>query len=412
MESIPARSQEVELGSSCRRVERKNVTDPYSGREQTKAKHFILKRYLQALAFKVLTFSDVTYVDGFSGPWETKTGNFSDSSFMIAISVLQDAQKQILERRGNRRRIRCFFSEYSAEAFAQLQEAVAPFHKPEEGFEIKTYCGKFEDAVSELQAFIGTSFPLIFIDPTGWTGYPFNKIRPLFVRPKCEVLINFMYEFVNRFAYSDDEAIIASLDPILGGPGWRDRLDPNLSRGLAVEKLFRETLKSAGNFDFVISTRIDKATAERPHFFITYGTKSPDGLKTFRQTEYEALREHVKNRANAKEKKREERSNTVDLFAGHQAQVQEATIDEIVDEQKALASADLIATLSLYGPLNFSSVVAGLLQAYMLRETNVKDICVDLVKAGTIENTWGGGNRKPHDENLIKLKIKIRQAET
>lgn len=39
--------------------------DPYDGREQTKAKHFILKRYLQALAFKVLTFSDITYVDGY-----------------------------------------------------------------------------------------------------------------------------------------------------------------------------------------------------------------------------------------------------------------------------------------------------------------------------------------------------------
>ena len=146
------------------------MTDPYSGREQTKAKHFILKRYLQALAFKVLTFSDITYVDGFSGPWETKTENFSDTSFMIAISVLRDAQKQILERMSHRRRIRCFFSESNAEAFAQLQEAVAPFHKPEEGFEIKTYRGKFEDAVSEIQAFIGTSFPLIFIDPTGWTG--------------------------------------------------------------------------------------------------------------------------------------------------------------------------------------------------------------------------------------------------
>ena len=94
------------------------MTDPYSGREQTKAKHFILKRYLQALAFKVLTFSDVTYVDGFSGPWETKTENFGDSSFMIAISVLQDAQKQIFERRGIRRQIRCFFSEKEPEVFA------------------------------------------------------------------------------------------------------------------------------------------------------------------------------------------------------------------------------------------------------------------------------------------------------
>jgi three-Cys-motif partner protein len=242
------------------------VTDPYSGREQTKAKHFILRRYLQALAFKVLTFSDITYVDGFSGPWETKAGDFSDSSFMIAISVLHDAQKRLLERMGQRRRIRCFFSESNAEAFVLLQEAIAPFHKPDEGFEIKTYCGKFEDAVSEIQGFIGTSFPLIFIDPTGWSGYPFSTIKPLFARPKCEVLINFMYEFINRFAHSDDESIIASLNPILGGSGWRDRLDGTLPRGLAVEKLFRETLKSAGNFDFVVSTRIDKATAERPHF--------------------------------------------------------------------------------------------------------------------------------------------------
>jgi three-Cys-motif partner protein len=113
-----------------------NITDAYSGREQTKAKHFILKRYLQALAFKVLTFSDIAYVDGFSGPWETKTEDFSDSSFMIAISVLQDAQKQILER-GQPRRIRCFFSESNPKAFAQLNEAVTAFHSSENGFEIK-----------------------------------------------------------------------------------------------------------------------------------------------------------------------------------------------------------------------------------------------------------------------------------
>jgi hypothetical protein len=37
------------------------MADPYLDREQTKAKHFILRRYLQALAFKVLGFSDITY---------------------------------------------------------------------------------------------------------------------------------------------------------------------------------------------------------------------------------------------------------------------------------------------------------------------------------------------------------------
>ena len=152
------------------------MTDPYSGREATKAKHYILKSYLQELAFKVLTFQDITYVDGFSGPWKTKTDDFSDSSFIIAISVLLDAQKQYLDRSGIRRQVR-FFSENDPDRFQNLEKAVKPFQSPAEAFEIKTYFGDFEDAVREIQAFIGSSFPLIFIGPTGWTGYPFDKIK-------------------------------------------------------------------------------------------------------------------------------------------------------------------------------------------------------------------------------------------
>jgi len=93
---------------------------------------------------------------------------------------------------------------------------------------------------------------LIFIDPTGWTGYSFNKIGALFDRPKYEVLINFMYDFVNRAASMSDAKTISSLDP----------------RGRAVEKLFRDNLATVGNFDFVVSTKIDRPTADRPHFFI------------------------------------------------------------------------------------------------------------------------------------------------
>lgn len=379
------------------------MTDPYLDREQTRAKHFILKSYLQALAFKVLTFSDITYVDGFSGPWQSKTENFSDSSFMIAIGVLMDAQRQIASRGNGRRRIKCFFSESDPDAYVQLESAVAEYHQPLDGFEIKTYEGKFEDAVSEIQSFIGTSFPLIFIDPTGWTGYPFDKIKPLFAHRKCEVLINFMYDFINRFVYSDDPDIVESMNPILGGPGWPTRLDASLPRGLAVENLFRETLKATGRFEFVVSTKIDKATSERPHFFIAYGTKSADGLKTFRQTEYDALRKHAKNRATAIERKRERRTNVVDMFADYEAEVKEATIDEIVADQKSLAKNQLLEVLTDGSPIRFSSVVTALLEPFMLRETNVKDLCVELAKAGKIENTWGNGNRKPQDESAIKL---------
>ena len=381
------------------------MTDPYSGREQTKAKHFILKRYLQALAFKVLRFYDITYVDAFSGPWETKTEDFLDSSFMIAISVLKDAQQNVQLQTERRPNIRCFFSENNRQAYTKLAAAIAPIHKPEENFEIKTYFGEFENAISEIQTFISSSFPLIFIDPTGWKGYSFNKIGPLFSRPKCEVLINFMYDFVNRAASMSDTKTISSLDPILGGPGWETRLDPSLPRGRAVEKLFRDNLAIVGNFGFVVSTKIDRPTADRPHFFIAYGTKSRDGLKAFRETEYNVLKLNARDRADAKERKRESRSGSSDLFSGLDADVQETTIDEIVEEQKTLASQDVLNILREFGPISFSGLWEIILQAYMLRVTNVKDICVDLAKSGAIEQPWGGGTRKPRDQDAIKLKL-------
>lgn len=83
-----------------------------------------------------------------------------------------------------------------------------------------------------------------------------------------------------------------------------------------MEKLFRETLKAAGEFTYVVSTKIDKNTADRPHFFLAYGTKSRAGLKAFLQTEYDALKSHARNRANAKEKRNEERASMGGVISG------------------------------------------------------------------------------------------------
>jgi len=379
------------------------VTDPYEDREQTRAKHFLLRSYLQALAFKILRFSDLTYVDGFSGPWKTQTEDFRDSSFMIAISALKDAQQKIFETTKRRRRVRCFFSENDPAAFAKLQAAVSPYDRPQEGFEIKTYCGEFEDAVSEIKDFVGPSFALIFIDPTGWTGYPFEKIKTLFAPRLCEVLINFMYSFVSRFVDAEDEDIIDSLNPILGGPGWRERLDPTLRRGDALVKLFRDTLKSAGNFAHVVATKIDKATEDRPHFFMAYGTKDYAGLKTFRDNEYKALRQHAINRAGAKERKKESKTGSKDLFAEHEAERQEAGIEDRVKEDMIRCVPLIIDLLRQAGSLKFEQIASKVMENFMLRETNVKDILLALANDEKIENSWGGGNRKPKEGDTIRL---------
>jgi three-Cys-motif partner protein len=377
----------------------------YVDREQTEAKHFILRRYLQELAFKVLHSWDIAYVDGFSGPWESKAADLSDTSFKIALGVLKDAQAKIAAQTGVRRTVRCFFSEKDPKAYEQMAAAVAPFHRPTEGFEVATFRGEFVDAVEEIRRFVGRSFPLIFIDPTGWTEYPFTKIAPLFLPSKCEVLINFMYGHISRFVKHPDDKIIASLDPILGGPGWQSRLDPTMKPGPAVEKLFRETLKEAGKFGYVVSTKVDKSTQDRPHFFIAYATRDRAGLKAFRETEYQALRHHARARSAAMTRKRETKTRSGELFADFDADYREGSIDDIVAEQKQLAKERLLKLLEEARSLSFKLIVDTLLQAFMLRETNVKDVCRELWREGKIENTWGGGSRKPTDDTPIRLAI-------
>ncbi len=380
------------------------MTECYKGREQTQAKHFILRRYLQTLTFKLLEggLPELTYVDGFSGPWKSRTPDYSDTSFMIAIGVLKDAHQKYREK-GTPKVIKCFFVEADPDAYKQLQEAVAKYHDPANGFHVATFEGRFEDAVPHIMRFIGRSFSLVFIDPTGWTGYSYQAIAPILRHVPGEVLINLMYDHINRFAACNDPTIIETLDPILGGPNWASRLDPALPRGPAVEKLFRSVLKAEGNFDYVLSTRIDKSTADRPHFFIVYGTRSTHGVKTFRDVEYPALRGHEKRRVEAKQQKKTDKTGQANMFAGIEMP-DECAIDWIVKASREEAEKWVPSFLAAHGTVTFDKLWVAMLQEFMLRVTDAKDICVRLATRGVIVDTWSGdGKRKPHDHHLIAL---------
>ena len=62
----------------------------YEGREQSLVKHLILRRYLRRFAFIIGShWSSITYVDCFSGPWRSRSDQFADTSFGIAIHELR-----------------------------------------------------------------------------------------------------------------------------------------------------------------------------------------------------------------------------------------------------------------------------------------------------------------------------------
>jgi three-Cys-motif partner protein len=377
----------------------------YQDREQTAAKHFILKRYLQSLSFKVLHggYDALTYVDAFSGPWETKTADYSDTSFMIAIDVLKDVQRQMLAQ-GKAKVIRCFFVEQSAKSYAQLEPAVMKHHDPANNFHVHTFHGRFEDAVDSIMSVIGTSFALTFIDPTGWTGYEFIKISRILRYGRGEVLLNYMFDFINRFTAWNDPKITASFDGILGAD-WSNRLDKGLPREEAVQTLFAEEFRRAGNFSHVLSTPIEKLK-DRTHFCIVYGTRNIKGLETYREVEYTAMKEHGLRRLMAKQAIQESKSGQPSLFPIADLH-KVAPIDSQIADLRNKARGWLVAELQREArAFPFGEVWPAMIDTFMLRKTDAKDVCVEMGKAGLITETWraaGSRRKKPSDGDLIEL---------
>lgn len=380
------------------------MVDPYSEREQTLTKHFLLKSYLQTLVYKLFHGGQksITFVDGFSGPWKSKTEDFSDSSFMIAISVLRTAHYEMREL-GKPKTTKCFFVEKNPKAYALLERAVAEFNSPEDDFHIKTFHGEFESATSEIVDYIDQSFALVFIDPTGWTGYTYSAISPILKHTPGEVLINFMFDFVNRAAGMSDPKTVASLNSIFGGTGWKSRIDAEAPVASELERIFKEVLKAAGDYKFVLTTRIDKSTADRPHFYLAYGTRAVAGLKAFREIEHNALKGHHQLRAKAKQIKREVRTQQTELFTADL--IPDTSFAAIVGSEKQAAKAWVLELLRDRGrPIQFGVLWPKILEAFILKETVAKDICVELAAASAIKNTWkAAGKNKPSDSSSIAL---------
>jgi three-Cys-motif partner protein len=266
------------------------MPDPslYAGREQTYVKHFFLKRYLERVAWNIYSFqSDFAYVDGFSGPWKSAAESYKDTSFSLALEQLRAVRTGVKERRSKDVTFRCQFVEKDARAFAELKATVEDISD----VPIALIKGQFEDHITDVQKFVGRSFSLIFIDPTGWTGYPLQKITPL-LQLKGEVLINFMSDFINRFIDDPRPNIATTFDELFGGAWydeWKALHDAGMTREAAAIRVYTERLKLAGNYKFVTSTRILKPASDRAYFYLIYATRHPKGILEFRGVEKKAV---------------------------------------------------------------------------------------------------------------------------
>jgi three-Cys-motif partner protein len=282
--------------------------DSYHGREQTFAKHLFLDLYLDRVAFHIAYAQpDFVYVDGFSGPWQSAGQDLEDTSFMIAIRKLQYV-REALGKSGKVPRMRCLFIEADKTRFETLESATrsaAQVHT-------KALFGEFEALTAEILRFIGSGFSLVFIDPTGWEGFAMDLIRPILERGRGEVIVNFMFDYINRFVNDHRPEIETSFDQLFGTKAWHhlrsaeDRED--------IVRFYSEQLRAAGSYRFSTFTPIFKPLADRAYFYLIYCTRSIRGLIEFRESEKRSLPDREKVRNRAKQTARVSRTGQFELY--------------------------------------------------------------------------------------------------
>jgi three-Cys-motif partner protein len=289
----------------------------YKRREQTFLKHFVLEKYLERLAFKIgMSFAGATlnYVDGFSGPWQHTDEWLKDTSPFIAIEKLRNTRAE-LRQRGRQFNFRCLFIEKEHESFQKLQTAVSGVTDAE----VKTLQGEFENLVPQAADFASEgrrSFGFFFIDPTGWTGYPMSKLRPLFGIRHSELLINFMTSFIDRFVDSEDASLVEGFRDLFGDETYRESWTGlvGLDKEDAIVKAYCSRLKKSGNYAFVGSSVVLDPNSDQTYYHLVYATHHPEGMRVFREVESKAYSHQTAIRSGVAQEKRLSRTGMQDLF--------------------------------------------------------------------------------------------------
>ena len=241
----------------------------------TKAKHAILDLYLKGWFPKLARYNGrILYIDGFAGPGRYESGEIG--SPLIALNI---AKEHIIKMQSE---IVFIFIEARKDRYDTLNEIISETTHPK-NFQIKICCNTFNDKLSEIfdyldeqQKSIAPSF--VLIDPFGFSHIPFSVIQRVMSYDKCEVLITFMYDYINRFIGEPDRAHV--FDDLFGTPDWKDveNMTTPDERKQFLHDLYSSQLTKVAKIKFVRSFEMVNKN-NHTEYFLFFGTNHIEGLK-------------------------------------------------------------------------------------------------------------------------------------
>jgi len=159
----------------------------------------------------------------------------------------------------------------------------------------------------------------VVIDPKGLPDV--RKFKCLIEPGNTEVLLNFMFQFANRFAGSQDR--MPTLESWLGGlsgeeGGWRKDFAElrGQDREVAITERARQVLRKLGGYRYAPALTVDETASERPLYKLIYLSRHPVGLRVFRDAHVKALEAQATYKSAKKAENRRQKTGMDDLFAG------------------------------------------------------------------------------------------------
>jgi len=248
----------------------------------TRAKHEILRRYLEAWT-AILShggFPTIAYVDGFAGPGVYTGGE--DGSPIIAVRAALQHQKKI------KAKVLFLFIEKEKDRAEMLQQLVTGLVLPT-NFRARIVSGKsfeegFRENLLDPHKQQGKQMPptFAFIDPFGWKGVPFALVKEILSKPSCEVLINFMFEEINRFIEHRDQG--HNFDTLFGSDAWRKMttIVEKRARREFLHGLYLSQLQRVAGAKYVRSFEM-RNNKDVTDYFLFFATNSAKGMAKMKE---------------------------------------------------------------------------------------------------------------------------------
>lgn len=254
--------------------------------EWTAAKHQLLSEYLKAW-YPILASREkrIGYIDGFAGPGRYDDGEpgspivaletlldhtgFAgfDCDFVFKFIEADDERADLLSREIER------LAESRGGFPANISWSV-------EGTTFVESTTSFLDGLGSKHRLIPA---LVLIDPFGFKGAPMQQIADLLQWDKCEVIFNFMFDAVNRFATSKvNDTVLAQFDELFGCSDYRDAPAAGIARKEFLRDLYGRQLHDVAKFTYVRSFEMVNDRG-RTGNYLFFGTRNTTGLSRMKQ---------------------------------------------------------------------------------------------------------------------------------